>query len=201
MIRYFIYFCFLFSSVANAQPTILVIGDSLSAAYGIAPEQGWVRLLQNKLQAEGYDYQVINDSISGDTTSNGLNRLPKSLETHQPAIVILELGGNDGLRGLGLSAMRDNLQEMIEQSQQADADILLLGMKIPPNYGLAYTRGFEKVFSDLAGQYDLQFIPFFLDGVGGTRRYMQLDRIHPNADGQPLMLENVWEVLEDMLEK
>ncbi len=175
----------------SALPTLLVVGDSLSAAYGIAPEAGWVHLLAQRLQ----EYQVVNASISGETTSGGRNRLTKALQQYQPAIVILELGANDGLRGLNLKTMQTNLATMIEESQQSGAKVLLLGMRIPPNYGKTYTAQFHQTYYDLAATYDIPLVPFFLEGVGGNRALMQNDGLHPTAAAQERLLENVWSVL------
>ncbi|MEN8216998.1 MAG: arylesterase [Pseudomonadota bacterium] len=174
---------------------LLVIGDSLSAAYGIAPQEGWVHLLEQRLHETGSKYQIINSSISGDTTSGGHNRLAKILQQYQPSIVILELGANDGLRGLSLKAMRANLAAMIKQSQQAGARVLLLGMRIPPNYGKTYTARFHQIYYDLAATYDIALVPFFLEGVAGNRTLMQDDGIHPTAAAQERLLDNVWSVL------
>lgn len=182
-----------------ADPVILVVGDSLSAGYGIELEQSWVALLQKRLKQEGYSYRVVNASISGDTTSAGLRRLPMALKQYLPAIVILELGGNDGLRGLSLGRTRDNLEQMVKLSRQVNAKVLLLGMRIPPNYGSQYTKGFEEIYRDLVKQYSLAFLPFFLEGVEG-RQWMQADGIHPTAEAQPVLVRNVWPVLKDLLE-
>jgi len=179
--------------------TLLVIGDSLSAAYGIAPQEGWVHLLEQRLHETGSKYQIINSSISGDTTSSGHNRLPKILQQYLPTIVILELGANDGLRGLSLKAMRTNLAAMIKQSQQAGARVLLLGMRIPPNYGKTYTARFHQIYYDLAATYDIALVPFFMEGVAGNRTLMQDDGIHPTAAAQERLLDNVWGVLKEIL--
>ncbi|OUD14672.1 arylesterase [Thioflexithrix psekupsensis] len=180
-------------------PTILIIGDSLSAGYGMKAEESWPHLLQKKLQEQKSSYRVINDSISGNTTHNGLSRLPDSLKQYQPDIVILQLGGNDGLRGLSLKQMRDNFIQMIEKIQNQGAKLLLLGIKIPPNYGAAYTERFEAIFLELAEQYKLPFEAFFLAGVADNPELMQSDDIHPNAAAQPIMLNNIWQVLEPLL--
>jgi acyl-CoA thioesterase-1 len=179
--------------------TVLVLGDSLSAGYGIRVEEGWVALLQKRLQSEGYGYRVVNASVSGETTSGGLNRLPRALEVHRPAVVIIELGGNDGLRALPLETTRANLVRMVELSQAAGAKPLLLGMKIPPNYGPRYTNGFEAVFARTAERYRLPYVPFFLEKVALREGMMQSDGIHPTARAQPLMLEAVWPKLRGLL--
>jgi acyl-CoA thioesterase-1 len=182
-----------------AARTILVLGDSVSAGYGIKVEEGWVALLQQRLRQQGYGYRVINASVSGETTTGGLTRLPRALERHKPAIVVLELGGNDGLRGLPLATTRANLVRMIQLSQQAGARVVLVGMKIPPNYGPRYTQGFEQIFSDLAREYRLPLVPFLLDKVALTAGMMQDDGLHPTARGQPVMLDNVWPTLRGVL--
>jgi len=177
--------------------TLLIIGDSLSAAYGIAPQQGWVHLLEQRLVKKGHHYQVINASISGDTTSGGLRRLMK--QQYSADIIILELGANDGLRGLNLKQMRHNLASMIEHSQQAGAKVLLLGMRIHPNYGKVYMERFHQIYQELAAEYQTSLVPFFLEGVGGQPAMMQDDGLHPTASAQQRLLENVWQVLEEML--
>ena len=192
-----------FGSVAIAadppQRTIIVLGDSLSAGYGIKVEQGWVRLLEQRLASEGYGYRVVNASVSGETTQGGLARLPRALETHKPAIVIVELGGNDGLRGLQLAASRDNLSKIIEKARAAKAQVLLVGMMIPPNYGPRYGEEFREMFAALAREYSLAFVPFLLDQVALKPELMQADGIHPNAAGQPQILENLWPRLKPLL--
>jgi acyl-CoA thioesterase-1 len=181
-------------------PVLMVFGDSLSAGYGLAKNEGWVTLLSQRLST--YPYQVVNESISGETTSGGLARLPQALQTHHPRIVILELGANDGLRALSLQEMRDNLTKLITLSQQAGAKVLLLGMKIPPNYGKVYTEGFHQTFVQLATEFpSLSFVPFFLEGVAGKAPLMQDDRLHPAANAQAQLLETVWEKLSGLLEK
>ena len=175
------------------------MGDSLSAAYGIETQRGWVALLAQRLHAEGYDYRVVNASVSGDTTAQGLTRLPLELERHRPAIVILELGANDGLRGLSLSAMQQNLVHMIQLSQRAGAKLLLIGIRLPPNYGPEYTQKFAAVYSRLAREYQLPLVPFLLAGVAEHRDWMQADGLHPLAMAEPQVLQNVWKYLEPML--
>jgi acyl-CoA thioesterase-1 len=187
------------SAASPAQPTIVVLGDSLSAGYGIKIQEGWVNLLAKRLVAEGYGYRVVNASISGETTQGGLARLPRALETHKPAVVIVELGGNDGLRGLPLKASRDNLDRIIGLSLAAQARVLLVGMIIPPNYGPRYGEEFRGMFTDLAAKYPVGFVPFLLDQVALEPGLMQADGIHPNAAGQPRMLENVWPKLKPLL--
>jgi len=182
-----------------AAPTILVLGDSLSAGYGIRVEQGWVALLQARLRAKGYGHRVVNASSSGETTGGALARLPRALATHRPAIVIVELGGNDGLRGLPIADIRRNFEAIIRSSQQAGARILLVGMKIPPNYGPAYTRDFYGVYGDLAQQYKLPSVPFLLENVAPDEALFQEDGIHPTAAAQPRLLDEVWPHLRPLL--
>lgn len=183
---------------ADDKGRILVLGDSLSAGYGIELKQGWVSLMADKLE-ENYPYQVINASVSGETSGGGLARLPALLAEHQPVIVILELGGNDGLRGHPINVMRQNLEKIIAASQAANTQVLLLGMHIPPNYGARYTRTFHQAYIDLAKKYQLSFVPFFLDQVANNAALMQSDGIHPTAEAQGTMLDHVWPTLEPLL--
>ncbi|WP_420853083.1 arylesterase [Salinicola corii] len=175
--------------------TIVVMGDSLSAAYGIDPQVGWVNLLKKRL---GDEHEVVNASISGETTSGGSARLPEVLGQYHPDIVLLELGGNDGLRGLSPQQMQVNLSKMIERSQRVDARVLLLGIEVPPNYGPAYTDAFRDVFTQLARDYEVPLLPFLLEGVD-LDTMLQDDGIHPTAEAQPIILDNVWSKLEPML--
>jgi acyl-CoA thioesterase-1 len=184
-----------------ADRTILVFGDSLSAAYGIRPEQGWVALLSQRLQVQGYGYDVVNASVSGETTEGGLARLPRALQLHQPGVVVLELGANDALRGLPLSGTRANLAAMVQLAQRAGARVLLVGLRIPPNYGPRYTEEFASVFPDLARQYHLQLVPFLLENVALDPNRMQADGLHPNAIGEPQILDTVWPYLKPLLKK
>jgi acyl-CoA thioesterase I len=182
--------------------TILVFGDSISAGYGLAaPGKGWVALLRQQLQSEGYDYQVINASVSGETTGGGLARLPRALSLHHPSIVILELGGNDGLRALPIEAMRDNLEQMAAAARAAGAEVLLLGLRMPPNYGLKYSGQFYSAFGQVAGKLHLHLVNFFLQDVAQDAGLMQADGIHPNERGQPHLLQNAWVALKPMLHK
>jgi acyl-CoA thioesterase-1 len=183
------------ASSAPAQ-TILVLGDSLSAAYGIPLEAGWVALLENHLP----EARVVNASISGETTEGGVNRLVPLLEQHRPDVVVIELGGNDGLRGFQLQRIRDNLARLVEQSQQAGARVLLVGMRIPPNYGPRYTDGFYRAFEETAQRYDTALVPFLLDGVATDPALMQQDGIHPTVEAQRRMFDNVWPHLKPLLE-
>jgi acyl-CoA thioesterase-1 len=188
------------NAVASAS-TILVFGDSLSAAYGIRPEQGWVTLLTQRLRTQGYGYDVINASVSGETSSGGLERLPRALELHKPVIVILELGANDGLRGLPVSAMRDNLDHMVQLAQAAGARVLLVGIRIPPNYGPRYTEEFARVYPELAQQHQLALAPFLLEKVALNPALMQEDGMHPNAAAEPIVLDTLWSYLKPLLKK
>ena len=183
---------------ADEKARILVLGDSLSAGYGIELEESWVSLLAERV-AENHPYQVVNASVSGETSGGGLARLPALLKEHTPALVILELGGNDGLRGHPLNIMQQQLESIIQQSQDAGAQVLLLGMQIPPNYGQRYTERFHQVYTQLAKKYELAYVPFFLEGVAVDRDLMQHDGIHPTAEAQPAMLDNVWAGLEPLL--
>lgn len=198
--------CLLFSqnlfagqTAKNADTTLLVFGDSLSAAYGIAQEQGWVALLQQRLAAQHKPYRVANASISGETTAGGLARLPAALNTHKPAIVVLELGANDGLRGLPIAQMQANLDAMLGQIRQAGAKAVLVGMRIPPNYGPQYTRQFQQVYTTLAAKYNVPLVPFLLQNVAGKPELNQGDGIHPKAAAQPMVLENVWTELQRLI--
>ena len=184
-----------------AQPVILVLGDSLSAGYGIDRQHGWVQLLQDRLQRSGYAYQVVNASISGDTTDSGLSRLPYALKQHHPTIVIIELGGNDGLRGLSLSQLQTNLTRLVSLAKQAGAKVLLCRERIPPNLGPVYTAKFSERYDLVAKQQKVSLVPYLLEGVADVPALMQADGIHPNENGQPLMLENVWPVLKPLLKK
>ena len=181
--------------------TLLVMGDSLSAAYGLEVSQGWVTLLQARLKAQGYDYTVVNGSVSGETTEGGLTRLPQELAAGKPDVVILELGANDGLRGLPLNTMQDNLGRMIALSSKAGAKVLLVGIMLPPNYGPDYTQGFARVYQSLAKRYQVPLLPFLLAGVAEHRELMQADGLHPLAGSEPRVLDNVWPKLLPLLHK
>ncbi|MEO8418654.1 MAG: arylesterase [Methylophilaceae bacterium] len=182
-------------------PTILVYGDSLSAAYGIPRDQGWVALLQQHLESQGLPHRVANASISGETTSGGASRMKSVLEQYQPDIVLLELGANDGLRGLPLADIQRNLVAMIEASQAAKARVVLLGMKIPPNYGPHYTRQFAECYAMLAQRYHLPLVTFFLTGIAGRPELVLDDGLHPTAAAQPMILNTVWKVLQPELDR
>lgn len=195
-------FCLTAVPADAAAPVILVFGDSISAGYGLPRvEQGWVALLQARLKDQGYGYQVVNASVSGETTEGGLARLPRALNLHHPAIVVLELGGNDGLRALPAAPMRDNLSRMTELAQAAGAKVALLGMRMPPNYGPQYAAQFAQAYSDVARDKKLPFVPFVLVGIALSPGLMQADGIHPNEAGQPQLLDNVWPVLEPLLQR
>lgn len=177
------------------------MGDSLSAGYGVGVEATWVALLQRRLTAQGYGYRVVNASVSGETTGGARGRLPRALELHDPAVVVIELGGNDGLRGLPLRQVRDNFQFMIEKSQAAGAKVVLVGMRMPPNYGAAYADQFHALYGELAQKYATPLVDFFLDGVALDDNLMQSDGIHPTAQAQPRLLDNLWPALQKALRK
>jgi acyl-CoA thioesterase-1 len=183
-----------------AQPsTLLVFGDSLSAAYGMKESQGWVRLLETQINQSDLNFSVVNGSISGETSTGGLARLPAMLENYSPDIVILELGGNDGLRGLPLAALEKNMRTMVDLISQSGAEILLTGIQIPPNYGPRYTEPFFDIYEKIAKSQDLSLVPFLIDGIPQQPDLMQADGIHPKAEAQYLILENVWPYLEELL--
>ncbi len=179
--------------------TILVVGDSLSASYGIPVEQGWVALLQQRLSAQCGECTIVNASISGDTTASARARLPKAIDRHQPDIVILELGGNDGLRGLSLAEMKANLAAMISTARGHEARVLLIGVQLPPNYGTAYTQKFQTLYQELAREQGVALLPSLVEGVGTRADLMQSDGIHPNVAAQPLIMARVWEHLLPLL--
>jgi acyl-CoA thioesterase-1 len=185
------------SGLARAAPSVLVFGDSLSAGYGIARESGWVALLGRRLA--GYD--VVNASVSGETTDGGLTRLPAVLAAHRPALVILELGANDGLRGLPLEQTGHNLERMVDLIRKGGARPLLVGMQLPPNYGPAYERKFRALYSDVAKTKKVRLVPFLLAGMADDRSRFQADGLHPDAEAQPVLLNNVWRELRPMLKE
>lgn len=186
-------------SAYSASKTVLVLGDSLSAEYGIRRGSGWVTLLEEKMKKEGIDATVVNASISGETTSGGRTRLPALLSRHNPSVVIIELGANDALRGMPLSSSEANLREMVESAKKADAEPLLVGMKIPPNYGREYTERFSALYAKVAKETKVPLVPFFLEGVAQNPALFQSDRLHPTADAQPVMFNNVWPYLKPLL--
>ncbi len=177
----------------------MVFGDSMSSGYGLPPEAGWVNLLKKRLQSQPQAYRMVNASISGETTLSGRNRIEQALKTHRPGIVIIELGGNDGLRGSPIESIRGNLEAIIESCQQNKAAVLLAGMHLPPNYGITYTQKFQDIYPQLARRHQLKLLPFLLDGFGDKREFFLTDGIHPNALAQGKILENIWEVLRMML--
>ncbi len=200
MIKFFaLLIMFISSASATAQPTLLVVGDSISAGYGIEAEQGWVALLQKKLQTERLNYQVVNASISGDTSAGGLARIDKALAQAKPQWVLLELGANDGLRGLSPKEMKNNLSQIIQHSQKAGAKVALLAMKMPPNYGKRYIEMFYQVYPELAAELKIVLVPFILEDVALKKELMQADGLHPNAQGQPVIMEKIWQVLKKLL--
>jgi acyl-CoA thioesterase I len=188
-------------AAAASDRTVLVLGDSLSAGYGLKPAQGWVALLEKRLQSQGYEYRVVNASVSGETSGGGLQRLPRALETHKPAVVILELGANDGLRGLPLTVTRDNLTRSIGIARQSGAKVLLVGMRLPPNYGPRYTNDFMRMYRDIATMSHTALVPFLLQSVALKPALMQADGLHPTAEAQPALLETLWPHLAPLLEK
>ena len=182
-----------------AAGTLLVVGDSISAGFGLDTRQGWVSLLQQRLKDQGFDDQVINASISGDTSAGGQARLPALLATHKPDLVVLELGGNDGLRGQPPAQLQQNLASMIDHARSAGARVVLLGMRLPPNYGVRYTTAFAQVYEQLAVDKKVPLVPFFLEGVGGVPNMMQADGIHPAPAAQSRLLENAWPAIKPLL--
>lgn len=186
---------------SSHERTLLVFGDSLSAAYGLRADQGWPALLQKRLQSEGYGYRVVNASVSGETSAGGRARLARALEQHKPAVVVLELGANDGLRGLPLKEVRANIEAMTGSIARAGAKVLLVGILIPPNYGPKYSSDFAQMYQQLAAQQKLPFVPFLLDGVALDPSLMQDDGLHPGAAGQPRVLDNVWQHLRPLLQR
>lgn len=180
--------------------TVMVLGDSISAGYGIEPQQAWVNLLQKRLdQQYPKQHKVVNASVSGETTSGALARLPKLLQTHKPNVVVVELGGNDGLRGQPPQMIQKNLALLIQQSQKANATVVVLGMKIPPNYGTAYSKAFENNYKVVSQQYKVKLLPFFLEGVAGNKSLMQKDLVHPNSKAQPILLNLAYPYIKGAL--
>jgi len=187
------------SAHAADVPTVLIFGDSLSAGYGIDVDQSWATLLQSRLEQQGYEHRVVNASISGETTEGGAERIGPALANFEPALIILELGGNDGLRGFPPERMRGNLEEIITASKASGAAVVLLGIRIPSNYGPRYTRAFENVFRETAESLDVAWIEFFMEGIALNEDLMQADGIHPNAAAQPTLLDNAWPIIETAL--
>jgi len=186
-------------AAAAAEKSILVLGDSLSAAYGISRQRGWVTLLEERLKRERPDYIVVNASISGDTTGGGRARLKPLLDKHRPAVLVLELGGNDGLRGMPVGIMRANLDAIVRDAQASGARVLLVGMKMPPNYGEMYAQSFEAAFRELARTHRIALVPFLLEDFADKPEFFLPDRIHPTEEAQPLMLDRVWKELRPLL--
>ena len=186
---------------AASAATILVFGDSLSAGYGLPQDRGWVSLLEKRVREEASNYRIANASLSGETTAGGASRIAGALKAHRPDIVVIELGANDGLRGQDLDIMRRNLEAMIDASQKANARVLLVGMRLPPNYGMAYTEKFQQTFADLARKRKLAYVPFLFDGFAEESRYFQSDRVHPTGEAQALMLDTVWKGLKPLLQR
>ncbi|MBS1200903.1 MAG: arylesterase [Proteobacteria bacterium] len=189
------------TAAAAGKPVILVLGDSLSAGYGIPVEQGWVARLQRRLDAEGYGYAVVNASVTGETTVGALERLPRALARHKPALVVIELGGNDGLRGLPVTELRTNLEALVRTSREAGARVLLAAVRMPPNYGPQYTEKFYAVYEGVARDLRVPWVPFFLEGIALREDLFQDDGIHPDLAAQPILLDNVWPVLEPLLKR
>ncbi len=189
-----------FSPFVVSAKTIMIVGDSLSAGYGIQPQQGWVHLLQKRLEQQyPKQHKVVNASVSGETTSGALARLPKLLQTHRPDVVVIELGGNDGLRGQPPQIIQKNLANLIQHSQKAKAKVVIFGMKMPPNYGSAYSKAFENNYKVVSQQYKVKLLPFFMEGIAGNKQLMQKDLIHPNAKAQPILLNNAYPYIKGAL--
>ncbi len=187
-------------AAGNEAPVILIFGDSLSTGYGFDRDAAWPSLLEERLEEAALPHRVVNASRSGETTTGATRRFPDALDQHRPEVAVIQLGGNDGLRGLPVTAMRDNLATLVERAQEAGAAVLLVGIRLPPNYGPAYLEQFEAVYPEIASDYDTALVPFLLDGVWDRPGMLQEDRIHPTAEAQPLMLEIVWEALAPLLE-
>ena len=189
-----------FSPFVVSAKTIMIVGDSLSAGYGIQPQQGWVHLLQKRLEQQyPKQHKVVNASVSGETTSGALARLPKLLQTHRPDVVVIELGGNDGLRGQPPQMIQKNLANLIQHSQKAKAKVVIFGMKMPPNYGSAYSKAFENNYKVVSQQYKVKLLPFFMEGIAGNKQLMQKDLIHPNAKAQHILLNNAYPYIKGAL--
>lgn len=188
-------------AAAASDRIVLVLGDSLSAGYGLKPAQGWVALLDKRLQDQGYEYRVVNASVSGETTGGGLQRLPRALEMHKPSVVIVELGANDGLRGLPVAQTRDNLAKIVATATQSGARVLLVGMRMPPNYGPRYTNDFMNMFREIATSSRVELVPFLMESVALKPALIQADGLHPTAAAQPALLDTVWPHLVSLLQK
>jgi acyl-CoA thioesterase-1 len=188
------------SAQAAESPTILVFGDSLSAGYGIDVDQSWVTLLQKRLEETGYEHRVVNASISGETTAGGATRIASAIIDFEPDLIILELGANDGLRGFPTSSIRTNIETIARRARDSGAEVVLLGIRIPTNYGVRYTQAFEAVFSEVAADLEIRWIEFFMDGIALNDELLQEDRIHPNAEAQPMLLDNAWPIIRATLD-
>lgn len=200
LLSYLLAIALMFCPMLLSAKTIMILGDSLSAGYGVSVQQGWVHLLQKRLdQQYPKQHKVVNASVSGETTSGALARLPKLLQTHRPDLVVIELGGNDGLRGQPPAQIQKNLAQLIQKSQQAKSKVILFGMKIPPNYGKAYSQAFENNYQVLSQQYKIKLLPFFMQGVAGHKNLMQQDQIHPNAKAQSILLNNAYPLINASL--
>ena len=199
--RLLLLLAFLCAPAAASAGTILVFGDSLSAGYGLAQDNSWVALLEKRLRDDGFSYKVANASISGETTTGGANRITGALQAHRPDIVVIELGANDGLRGQSIDIMKRNLESIIDASRRAKADVLLVGMRLPPNYGPTYTEKFRQAYSELARTKRTAFVPFLFEGFAEDLRFFQSDRVHPTAEAQALMLDTVWKGLKALLRR
>ena len=203
MRKFYTFILLIIAAIGHAAepPTVLVFGDSLSAGYGVDVDQTWVALLQARLESQGYEHRVINASISGETTQGGMTRIAPALENFNPELVILELGGNDGLRGFPANVIKDNIRAMIDASRQHGATVVILGIKIPTNYGPRYRQSFENIYSELATEMDLYWIEFFMEGVALNEDLMQDDGVHPTTEAQPVLLDNAWPVIREALSK
>jgi acyl-CoA thioesterase-1 len=199
--RFILIFALAVAPATASAGTVLVFGDSLSAGYGLPQQQGWTTLLEQRLRAEGFDYRVANASVSGETTVGGAARIGAALKAHRPDIVVVELGANDGLRGQSIEVMRRNLEAIIDASREAKAQVLLVGMRLPPNYGTAYTEKFQRTFVDLSRSKKTGLVPFLFEGFAEDARYFQSDRVHPTAEAQALMLDTIWTGLKPLLRR
>jgi acyl-CoA thioesterase-1 len=199
--RFILALALLGAAMPASAGTILVFGDSLSAGYGLPQQRGWANLLEKRLQDEKLDYRVANASISGETTTGGAARISSALKTYKPNIVVLELGANDGLRGQSIDVMRRNLEAIIDASHAAKAQVLLVGMRLPPNYGMSYTEKFRQTYADLARSRKTAFVPFLFEGFAEDAHYFQADRVHPTVEAQETMLDTVWKGLKPLLRR
>jgi acyl-CoA thioesterase-1 len=196
----FLWLLFAANAQSSEAPTILIFGDSLSAGYGLEVDQSWASLLQARLAQQGYEHRVVNASISGETTEGGATRIDNALQDFSPALIILELGGNDGLRGFPASRMKANLEKIVTRAKSTGAAVVLLGIRIPTNYGQRYSAEFEDVFRQVSAKYDIQWVEFFMEGIALNDDLLQADRIHPNAEAQPILLDNAWPIISAKLQ-